>query len=168
VAGTCQLDVPRDADLDTPRFDASSDAVALPCDLAEFACGVGAKVFMCGTTCYARCNASVNSAAAQTRCQAWSGRLGEIPDAETNACVTDGIAGRAWIGLAQSADATTPADGWTWNGTTPVTFAGWHDGRPDDADGSENKQEQCGALDTDGTWDDTPCGFNGLAFVCQR
>jgi hypothetical protein len=168
--GTCQIDVPRDAtvEVDAPMPDTSIDATVLPCDVAGFTCGVGAKVFMCGTTCFARCNAQVTNAVAQTRCAAWSGKLAELADATTNACVTAQIAAISWIGLAQSAGAATPAEGWTWNGTTPVTFTSWAAARPDDAGGGENGQEQCGALSTNGTWDDDPCGFQGLAFVCQR
>ena len=168
--GTCQLDVPRDAagELDAPLPDAPTDATVVPCDLAGFTCGVGAQVFMCGTTCFARCNALVTRTTAQTRCQAWSGWLAEITDVATNACVTAKIAGQTWIGLAQSAGAATPDAGWTWNGTTPVAFTNWAAGKPDDAGGGENGQEQCGHIATDGTWDDDICGLNGIAFVCQH
>jgi len=171
--GTCQIDVPRDGavEVDAPVMpDAPPiDATVLPCDLAGFTCGVGAEVFMCGTTCFARCNALVTNSGAQPRCAAWSGKLAELPDATTNTCVTAKIAALSWIGLTQSASAATPADGWTWNGTTPVTFTSWHVGKPDDGGGGvEHGREQCGVLLTDGTWDDDACAFNGLAFVCQR
>jgi hypothetical protein len=170
VMGTCQLDVSRDAavQIDAPAPDAAIDAPMLPCDLTGFTCGTGAEVFMCGTQCFARCNALLTNAAASTRCQGWSGKLAEIPDAATNACVTAKIAALSWIGLTQSATATTPAAGWSWNNATPVTFTSWHAGQPDDADGVESHQEQCGTVATDGTWDDQACGFNGLAFVCQH
>jgi hypothetical protein len=75
--------------------------------------------------------------------------------------------GTAWVGLVQLTTATRPADGWTWNGTTPVVFTNWQSGVPDDRDNDENGAEQCAKIQPDGTWDDVTCS-SPINFFCER
>jgi Lectin C-type domain len=173
VAGFCRLagdepdaappaDVSADAAVDT-----AVDAVVLPCTLDGLTCS-GAQVFMCGSSCFAKCGANVTAGAARNACEAWSGRLAEIPDAATNACVAAKVAQFAWVGLTQASTATTPDAGWSWNNATPLTYTNWRAGKPDDAGGGENGQEQCALIFNDGTWDDTGCGAIATPFICSR
>jgi hypothetical protein len=43
----------------------------------------------------------------------------------------------------------------------------WQSGKPDDADGRENHDEQCGKIQSDGTWDDVTCSAMS-GFLCER
>ena len=165
----CQIDdtMPHDAPGDTP-VDMPIDAPPLPCTTAGLTCGTGPTTFMCGATCFAKCGATVTQPAAQTRCQGWSGHLAEIFDATTNACVASHVGTASWIGLTQALTGMTPAADWSWNNTIPLSYTNWAAGKPDDADGNENHQEQCGNINPNGTWDDTECNAVALPFFCSR
>jgi hypothetical protein len=180
VAGFCRLaeniepdaTAAPDAPPDAPP-DSAIDAVVLPCTLDGLTCNPGVlgappQVVMCGSQCFTTCGANVNATTARNACDAWSGRLAEIHDAATDACLAPKVAQYAWIGLTQAATATTPAAGWTWNSTTPLTYTNWRAGKPDDGGGGEKGSEQCGALFADGTWDDMSCGAIVSPFICGR
>jgi hypothetical protein len=180
VAGTCRHDrggeidaaIVRDAQPDSPA-DAAIDAVTLPCTLDGLTCNPGPfgsqpQVFMCGSACFATCGQGVIAATARNACQAWSGRLAEVHDAATNACITAKVNQSTWFGLSQSSTATTTAAGWTWNGLDAVTYMNWHVGKPDDGGGGEKGAEQCAAIAADGTWDDMSCTSLAMPFVCGR
>jgi hypothetical protein len=122
---------------------------------------------MCGGNCWVRCTANVPRDTARAACTSWMGALGEIDDATEQGCVTARIGAIAWIGLTQSNLATTPDTGWTWNGTTPLPYLHWSEGRPDDQDYNESGAEQCGDIRLDGTWDDDFCS-TALDFLCER
>jgi hypothetical protein len=83
----------------------------------------------------------------------------------------------AWISLAQDADAPMSIANWHWgDGTSTygipavLGVAPWDGGEPDDNGGSENNQENCGALLAPGRmshFDDRSCTSN-LPFLCER
>jgi Lectin C-type domain len=176
VAGFCRLADDHEPDA-TPAPDVSADAavdtavdaVMLPCTVDGLTCnGATPHVFMCGSSCFASCGMGVVAATARNVCAAWSGRLAEIHDAATDACVAAKIGQFAWVGLTQASTATTPDADWSWNNTTPLTYTNWRAGKPDDAGGGENGQEQCALMFNDGTWDDTGCGAIASPFICGR
>jgi hypothetical protein len=148
--------------------DATIDAMVLPCATTGLSCGGAATMFSCGGHCWVRCTGGAAWTAAGTACAGWQGALGEIDDATEQSCVASRASTPTWLGLNQSAAATTPGQGWAWNtSTAPLGFTQWHAGKPDDADGNENHQEQCGKIQVDGTWDDDPCS-EPLDFFCER
>jgi hypothetical protein len=64
-----------------------------------------------------------------------------------------------WIALQQTAAQTVPGAGWEWKRdaqTTPLGVADWAANQPDDADGNENAEEDCGAI-TQAGWIDDAC-----------
>lgn len=172
VLGSCSLHaVPaidaRSAQMDAPIDGAPIDAMRPPCTTAGLGCSGTATMFTCGGNCWVRCTGNAPRETARAACAGWMGALGEIDDATEQGCVAGHVAAATWIGLIQSATATTPAAGWTWNGTTPVVYTTWATGKPDDADNQENGAEQCGSIRIDGTWDDDNCG-GSLNFLCER
>jgi lectin-like protein len=146
--------------------DAPPDAM-LPCTNTGLDCPNGTVVIPCGTACYVLCKTAVAYSAAETSCHGWSGALAEIDDATQQQCLQQKLTGNTWVGLQQLDTATTPGDGWTWNGVKPLTFTHWQNGTPNDADGNENHSEQCAKMQTDGTWDDVPC-TDRYPFFCGR
>jgi hypothetical protein len=173
-AGVCAL---HDAVVDAGSPDAAAlaadappppvDAAPLPCTTAGLACAGTATTFSCGGMCWVRCTSNVGRDTARAACAGWQGALGEIDDATEEACVTAHLTAASWIGLAQAATATTPQTGWTWNDGAPVSYTRWQVGAPNDRDGHENGEEQCGRIQIDGTWDDMSCG-SSLDFLCAR
>jgi hypothetical protein len=163
---------PSDAPGDAP-IDAPIDAMLLACSTAGLSCGGSVSMFTCGGNCWVRCSAPVAQETARTACAGWVGALGEIDNADEQACVASHLGALTWIGFIQStAPANTPSTGWTWNGTTnPVMYTHWAAGQPDDATsstaGPETGKEQCALLRTDGTWADDPCS-NLRGFFCER
>ena len=179
VLGSCSLhDAPAvDASLPEPPDapgDAPSDAAAPPIDAMRLACSTTgltcsgtATMFTCGGNCWVLCTGGAPRDTARAACAGWMGALGEIDDAMEQSCVAARVNAVAWLGLIQSATATTPDAGWTWNGTTPLGFTNWQSGVPDDRDNTENGAEQCAKLQTDGTWDDVTCS-SSIDFLCER
>jgi hypothetical protein len=174
---TCERGVCRHGSFDEPDaaivhdsapVDTAIDAAPRPCTTDGLTCNTTAVAFMCGTTCFAKCGQGVVQATAETACEAWSGRLAEVPDATTNTCLAAHAGTDSWFGLTQSPAATTPDAGWTWNGVDPVTFISWAAGKPDDAGGGENGAEQCAAIASNGTWDDMSCSAFAFPFTCSR
>jgi len=174
--GTCRLDGevmhPDAASVDSHPIqmdiDAAPDAPPLPCDTTGLTCAGGtATTFMCGSVCIAKCTSTQSFANAQNACSGWQGRLAEIPDAATETCINAHVASSSWIGLTQAASQPTPADGWTWNNTTPLTYTHWASGKPDDGGGGESNDENCAHIEQGGAWDDENCS-NGRVFFCQR
>jgi Lectin C-type domain len=144
------------------------DAMPLACDTTGLACAGTATSFTCGGDCWVLCaGAAAPRETAHAACVGWMGELGQIDDATEQGCVRNHVNAAAWVGLVQPATATRPADGWTWNGTTPVVFTNWQSGVPDDRDNDENGAEQCAKIQTDGTWDDVTCS-SPINFFCER
>ncbi|TMQ23361.1 MAG: C-type lectin domain-containing protein [Deltaproteobacteria bacterium] len=142
------------AAIDAAAVDAAPDAMPLPCMTSGLTCGGTATTFPCGGHCWARCTGSATWTAASQACMGWQGALGEIDDATEQSCVAGHVSTATWIGLRQSDAATRPADGWGWNGsTTPLVYMHW--------------QEQCGKIQSDGTWDDVSCTAT-TPFLCER
>ena len=176
VLGACSLRDAPPVDASPPPPDAAIDAAPPPPDAMPLACstagltcnGGTVTMFSCGGNCWVRCSTSVLRDTARAACEAWHGALGQIDDATENGCVTAKLPTPAWLGLIQSDNATTPAMGWTWNGATPVVYTHWQQGgKPDDADGNENREEQCASISPDSTWDDNACN-SPIDFVCER
>jgi len=69
----------------------------------------------------------------------------------------------AFVGLSQSVSAT-PENGWTWADGT-VEPLNWAASQPDDVDGIEDEEEDCGVLDESGLFD-APCNIDQFA-VCE-
>jgi hypothetical protein len=158
-------DASPDAPVDAPP--PPIDAMRLPCNATGLSCSGTATTFTCGGNCWVMCTANVPRETARAGCAGWMGVPGEINDAIEEGCVTPHVSAAAWIGLVQSATATRPGDGWTWNGTTPVTYTNWLAGKPDDGDNRESGAEQCASIRTNGTWDDDACN-TPLDFLCER
>ncbi|HEX3475813.1 MAG TPA: C-type lectin domain-containing protein [Kofleriaceae bacterium] len=170
VQGTCRLrDLPADArapEIDA-AVDARPDAMVLACATTGLTCGGTATAFPCGGHCWVYCPSAATWTDASQSCIGWQGALGQVDDAAEETCVIAQITAQSWIGLSQSAAATTPGMGWTWNGKTPVVYTHWVTGKPDDGDGRENGAEQCGKLQPDGQWDDAGCTQDNR-FLCER
>jgi hypothetical protein len=176
--GACLLGEPPPVDASPPEHDAAIDAappidaMRLPCNTVGLDCGVGNPVttFTCGGNCWVVCTQNVAADIARARCNSWGmGVLGQIDNLTEQTCVDDAQIGNmgTWIGLSQSATATTTGEGWTWNGVTPLSYTNWLGGKPDDG-GSENGSEQCAAMRfEDGRWDDQECG-EAHDFMCER
>jgi hypothetical protein len=158
---TSRPDAPPDAPLP------SVDAVSLACTTDGLSCGGTAATFTCGGHCWVLCTGHAAYTAAQSACTGWMGALGEIDDATEQSCVASHVNNNAWLGLQQTAGATSPGAGWTWNGTTALAYTHWQSGVPNDQDGNENGDEQCAKIQTDGTWDDVACS-SSIEFFCER
>jgi hypothetical protein len=158
---------PVDAAIDA--VDASPDAAVLLCATTGLSCGGTATTFLCGGHCWVKCTANVGFVQASQACAGWMGALGAIETMAEQGCVEQRVSDNIWIGLRQDDAATAPAQGWNWNTpATPVVFTHWQAGGiPDDADGRENRNEQCAKMQGDGTWDDIQCG-TALDFLCER
>jgi hypothetical protein len=177
VLGSCSLSTPPIDAHPTPppdaMTDAMADAMAVPCvpDGLTCASGTALQAFTCGTRCWVMCPEAVPRETAETRCNGWTGALGEIDNADEDSCVNQrvGSTPASWVGLIQGAGATTPVDKWTWNGTTPPTYLVWRAAtEPDDgAGGVERGNEQCASIRVGGTFDDDPCS-SPLPFFCAR
>lgn len=176
VLGSCSLSAPPvDAHPPPPpdAMTAMADAMPVACVADGLTCASGTAPvpFQCGTRCWVKCPELVQRATAETRCNSWTGALGEIDSADEDSCVNQriGATPAVWIGLIQGAGATTPDDKWTWNGTTPVTYKIWRAAtEPDDGDGGvEMGNEQCGTIRPGGGFDDDPC-TTPTAFFCAR
>jgi hypothetical protein len=177
VLGSCSRSAqsPVDARSTPPdaMADAMVDAMPVPCNADGLTCGGAPTVFLCGTQCWVKCTDTVSRTAADTRCTGWTGALGEIDDASEQTCVASHIMTvQIWLGATQGAGAMTPNDKWTWNGdaTRPLDsnhYNNWAQGKPDDAGGVEDGQEQCAAMLPGGGWDDDPCD-QLQGFFCRR
>jgi hypothetical protein len=133
--------------------DAAPDAPPLPCSATNFACGSG-TVRTCGATCFVTCDTTLTWAEAQDLCLAWGGNLARTDTAADLTCLANDI-NDAWIGLVQDAAATTAA-GWRWTHGGPFGFTAWSAGEPDDSNGIEDGEEQCGLFSA-GAWIDDGC-----------
>ncbi len=158
-----------DSPSDTPISDAPVDA-PLACNTAGLSCSGTRGFTNCqnGSTsiCIATCTQAVSHEVAQNLCVAWGGKLATLDSAAAETCQMSTV--NSWIGLEQASAATTPGAGWTWNGSTPLSFTDWAAGQPNDLDGVENQLEQCGILNlADGAWHDIPC-TSSYGFMCRR
>ncbi|HEX3479356.1 MAG TPA: C-type lectin domain-containing protein [Kofleriaceae bacterium] len=177
VLGSCSLSAPpADAHPTSPAdatTDAMADAMAVACVADGLTCASGTApvAFPCGTHCWVKCMEMVPRATAETRCNGWTGALGEVDNADEDSCVNQriGTTPALWIGMIQGAGATTPDDKWAWNGAAPVTYKIWRAvTEPDDGDGGvEMGNEQCGTIRPGGGFDDDPCA-QPYPFFCTR
>jgi hypothetical protein len=161
--------VPIDAaEIDAAPIDAPPDAPPLACTAAGLTCAGTATTFLCGGHCWVHCATGATWPAASQACTAWMGALGEIDDDTEQSCVAAHVNTATWVGLVQGDATTAPAQGWSWNTPArPVVYTHWESGKPDDRDGSENHEEQCAKIQTDGTWDDVACSAM-TGFLCER
>ena len=173
VMGSCSLGAagdagPVDAAPSHDAPDAPADAAALACGATGNVCGGGGlSIHSCAQRCWLVCDGVRTHDDAEKLCANWQGTLAELDDATEQACLAPDITTKTWIGLAQTAGANKPTESWTWGGTRSVTFTRWQGGVPNDADGNENGDEQCGHIQPDGTWDDAGCGVPH-AVACER
>lgn len=100
---------------------------------------------------------------ANAYCQAQSGYLTDIGDAEENEFVRQLIADRGiyrtWIGYTDAAR----EGAWRWTSGSTATYKNWSSGEPNDANGNEDWAE----LTSNGSWNDLPGNWTA-AFVCER
>jgi hypothetical protein len=190
VAAACNFShgsLAKDAgDDDAPRIDAPTDGAldaavdAAPdlgsCNTTGFTCVGGTPVAVtCNGACWLKCQQSTpvaNEPAAAAACAAWGGKLAPIRDLADNNCVAVTLfpAQASWIGFEQASTATVKTDEWSWNsdGVAP-TFTNWSVGQPNDLDGTEDGQEQCAFMPTNGTWQDVECAHTALyRLSCRR
>jgi CotH kinase protein/Lectin C-type domain/Putative metal-binding motif len=115
-----------------------------------------------GTMAY--CFQARNFSDAEADCVAQGGHLVAIHDQATQDEVRDGawsiLPGDWWIGLSDTAQEGTFA----WTDGTPLDYASWAGGEPNDAGGNED----CGHLwsAADGLWNDLPCDVP-INYVCR-
>jgi hypothetical protein len=98
-----------------------------------------------------------------------------LATAEEHACVVamfqaQGLGGDVWMGLRQGNGQANPTAGWSYLDGTPYQGPmAWHAGQPDDYDGAESGQEQCGDMEMGWTWDWNDDGCNDQqAYVCEQ
>ncbi len=103
--------------------------------------------------------------------------LASIDDPIEHAFLAQLSTNDAWIGLTQDPAATAPEGGWRWpDGSTTYGvpamhgMAPWDTNEPNDLDGTENHQEDCGvllAMARGDRFDDRGCD-GMLPFLCER
>lgn len=108
--------------------------------------------------CFAVCEMTGSAGAARNFTKnTWHLAVLDTPDKQAAARATVGGA-TVWIALLQQSNQASPATGWQWmrNGAAqPLgAMADWQTDQPDDADGTESNQQNCGALSASGWLDD--------------
>ncbi len=86
----------------------------------------------------------------------------------------DRITGESWVALSQPDGGSTPNMGWRWP-DTGVTFGAdamvgvypWSANEPNDRNGSENNEENCGLINAADRFDDRDCD-DRLNFICEN
>ncbi|MDB4959805.1 MAG: macrophage mannose receptor 1 [Myxococcales bacterium] len=105
---------------------------------------------VCGGRCFAACEDSVGYSNALARCNQWGGTLASISSAADQPCVDQLLAtvpADLWIGYVQTTPALAVDLGWSWlDGTPSTAYTNWSVSQPDDADGVEDGDEQCGEI----------------------
>ena len=169
-------------------FDTTSDAPTSPTDDAtaivdaavddapdaqQIACGPvncnGPVRFMvCNGRCITICEDVSSQGFARQQCMFWGGNSMTLRDAADTACALSlGAMSSAWIGFEQISPASGPATNWVWGSGAPTTYTNWAMQEPQDLDGTENNEEQCALMSTNGTWVDTACSDNWVS-LCSR
>lgn len=159
-----------DAAIDGPP----DSSTARPCDTSGFSClGGTATAMTCNGACWVTCDGAAQiQSMVDSACNAWSGKLAPIRDANDQACVEQLFSGLdSWIGFEQAANANATDTGWSWNGdgVTPA-YLHWDtvNGQPNDSNGNENGAQQCAQMQIDGTWNDVDCFVTFTRFSCRR
>ena len=157
ASGTCSAGgQPDAAQTDAPMIDAPMLDAAMACPPVPMQQGctlVGPMPVM--PYCFAACAAQTGTQAHAFAVGTW--HLATIASAaEQTAAMTATGNMLAWIGLTQATSQATPAAGWTWRGGAALAYTAWAGGQPDDANGAENDEQNCGALGAGG-WGDEPC-----------
>jgi hypothetical protein len=143
---------------------------AFDCSVLTPSCNGDVVTLSCAGACYVMCSVASTWSVARTGCNG-VGDLASVPDLAADTCLRGLLSSTsvptAWIGLRQPDSSLTPLDGWFWGDGAPYTSFGWAVGQPNDVDGVENDQEQCGAATVTG-WGDRGCDSNSFPFVCSR
>jgi hypothetical protein len=165
------LDASAADDATTPVPDAT--AVACPTELPAGCTGV---LFECNgsPTCYALCTSpGADHSTAELRCVGWGGHLASLATTAEQACAvaifTGRVTGDLWMGLLQTGGGG-PTDNWAYLDATPYSGTGsWHVGQPDDYQGQESGEEQCGDMEMGWTWEWNDDGCSDVqGYVCER
>lgn len=141
-------------------FDPSSDArlgdariADVPAVCGPLPCAGRATFLVCNGKCFAACEDSLGYSNALARCNQWGGTLATISSAADQPCVDQWIGAvpaDVWIGYVQVTPALSPSVGWSWLDGTPTTgYTNWSNAgaiQPDDGDGTEDGDEQCGEI----------------------
>ncbi|HVZ36516.1 MAG TPA: lectin-like protein, partial [Polyangiaceae bacterium] len=102
----------------------------------------------------------VNAGAAATACTAWGGELAEIDSAAEDALLGTRMTAPVWIGANDRVTEGTMV----WSNGSPLQYANWAMGQPDNYLGAEDCVVK---LSPAGTWNDTSCASLN-AYVCER
>jgi hypothetical protein len=99
---------------------------------------------------------------ARAACLGWGGDLVSIESAAEDDFLTARLATDVWIGVN---DREIEGD-MVWADGSPLGYANWGAGQPDDF----NAQEDCGEkrVADGGGWNDGPCAGTPRAFLCER
>jgi hypothetical protein len=154
ASGTCSTTNQPDAPVQPIDAPLADMAMACPPVPMQQGCTlVGAMPVM--PYCFAACAAKTGTQAQAFAVGSW--HIARIDSAaEQTAAMTASNNVLSWIGLSQPQNQATPAAGWTWIGAGPPVFAAWAPNQPEDGNGVEDNQQNCGALGGGG-WGDEPC-----------
>lgn len=150
-----QIDASVDGMLDTPA------AACPPVPMVQGCTLVGPQPVM--PYCFAACAAQTGTTAQAFVVGTWHPAT-ILSAAEQTAALAASGNQLAWIGLAQPPNQATPAAGWFWLGGGPPAFTAWLGVQPDDANGVENNEQNCGALGAGG-WGDEACGDSHVFLI---
>jgi hypothetical protein len=169
-------DAPDAGPIDAAPVDAEVDAPPTPVCPTNPIPGCTTVLLECGgsTACYGVCTSpSASHAGAESNCVTWGGHLASVATIDEQNCIAAVVQGLGlddvWVGLRQTGGGG-PTSGWGWTDGTPYgAYTHWHSGQPDDNNGSENGQEDCGDLEAGWSWDwnDDQCN-DPQAYVCER
>lgn len=105
--------------------------------------------------------------AAKADCEAMGGRLG-VPTSSTVNTALKNINGNAasFIGVYQTNYQSSPSANWVNIEGVSQSYFNWGSGEPNDQQGTENNEENCGVLRADGMWNDLGC-TNTRQYFCE-
>jgi hypothetical protein len=113
-----------------------------------------------GTSCYRSSTQNAAWTDALASCESWGGSLVNIGSPAEDAFLSTRMSTTFWIAASDRAQEGRMF----WSGGTPVEFANWSPGQPDDFQGREDCVVK---ISPAGTWNDRPCG-NVIPYVCER
>lgn len=157
--GDVAIDAPIDAAIDAPIDARECPPAPSNCDL--FTCAGSSH-------CYYICGKDDKEPWGDGRDACVDNNLGclaTIEDAAENQCIvaatTPVFPNIVWTGYVQSSNGSEPSGGWGWQ-CGASSYVNWAGGEPNNLGGNED----CGALNTGGTWIDGGCNTSAR-WVCE-
>ncbi|MGE0549900.1 MAG: C-type lectin domain-containing protein [Kofleriaceae bacterium] len=165
AAGSCE-----DTTSDAGMIDAATgsiDAAPLTCPPVPMGqgCTTAVAVDPVAPNCWVVCDARDGMFAKSFVAGMWHAAVITSPQEMASAMAVVG-GQTVWAGLQQAASQATPNAGWSWVTGATLGMVPWSAGQPDDLNGSENAEEQCGSL-AGGMWSDAACATN-LPFLIEH